>query len=438
MRNSQMTIAAAAMVFLFIAASTALAIEPRLMPIGQAWAANSVNAVVFRGDPITTHGDRQYAAYYDADGHVVIATRTLDQPDWQPHRTALRGGIRDAHNSISIVADGDGFLHVSWDHHGHPLRYVRSTAPGAVEFTERMPMTGQRENRVTYPQFFRLHDGNLLFFFRDGGSGRGDLVLNHYDAASQSWTQLHNNLISGEGQRNAYWQATVDNHGTVHLSWNWREAPDVASNHDLCYARSEDGGRTWTRSDGTPYDLPITAATAEIALEIPQRHELINQTSMTTDEQDRPIIATYFRPPGTDVVQYFIIHHDGSAWNSVQVGKRSTPFSLSGGGSKQIPISRPQVLSSTRDGRTAVWMIFRDVERDMRVSLAHCPDLANPEWSVHDLTDFTVRYWEPAYDRIRWQRDGVLNLYVQLAGQGDAETLEDIPPQTAYVLEWAP
>ena len=45
----------------------------------------------------------------------------------------------------------------------------------------------------------------------------------------------------------------------------------VETNHDLCYARSLDGGKTWQRSDGTAYQLPITAATAEIAWKIPQK-----------------------------------------------------------------------------------------------------------------------------------------------------------------------
>ena len=56
----------------------------------------------------------------------------------------------------------------------------------------------------------------------------------------------------------------------MHLSWCWRETFDVATNHDLCYARSADGGNTWTRSDGTPYQIPINADTAEYALRIPQ------------------------------------------------------------------------------------------------------------------------------------------------------------------------
>jgi hypothetical protein len=70
------------------------------------------------------------------------------------------------------------------------------------------------------------------------------------------------------------------------------------------------------------------------------------------------------------------------------------------------------------------------------VSVAHCEDVGNARWSVEDLTDFSVRFWEPSYDHVRWARDGVLDLYVQVAGQGDAEGLEEVPPQKAYVLEW--
>jgi hypothetical protein len=415
--------------------------RPLLMPLGPAWAANSVNTTIFRNDPVTSHRDRQYAAYYDADGRVVIATRTIGEKQWRTTRTELSGNVTDAHNVISIIADGVGFLHLSWDHHDHPLRYVRSTAPGSLELTEKLPMTGRNEDRVSYPQFFRLPDGNLVFFYRDGASGRGNLALNHYDAKRQRWTQLHENLLSGEGRRSAYPQACVDATGGIHVSWVWRETPDVATNHDLCYARSADGGRTWTKSDATPYQLPITAASAEIASAIPQKHELINQTSMCADDAGSPVIATYFRPPGERVPQYFIVHRDGGdgTWRTQQVTRRQTPFTLSGGGTKPIPISRPQVLARRRaDGQTSVAMIFRDAERGSRVSISTCADLTKPDWQVQDLTDFPVGFWEPSYDHARWQRDGVLDLFVQASGQGDSETLQAVKPQTAYVLELTP
>jgi hypothetical protein len=421
-----------------VAAAGAPAARVQLMPIGEAWAANSVNATVFRNDPITTHADRQYAAYYNADGRVVLAARTLGDTRWETRVTDQTGNIQDAHNVISIIADGDGFLHVSWDHHGHPLRYARSRSPGSLELSPKAPMTGKNEGNVTYPQFFLLPDGDLVFLYRDGESGRGNLVLNRYDTEGRGWTQVQSNLVSGEGARNAYPQACVDVKGVIHLSWVWRETPDVATNHDLCYARSGDGGRTWTRSDGAAYTLPVTAATAEVAASIPQQHELINQTSMCADGEGRPMIATYFRPPGQQVVQYFIVRHDGGRWNTVQVSNRTRPFTLSGGGSKAIPISRPQVIARTKGGRTGVGVLFRDEERGSKVSMAHCENLAKGQWEVTDMTDFPVRFWEPSLDHVRWQRDGVLNLYVQVAGQGDAETLEKVEPQTAYVLEWKP
>lgn len=420
----------------WLAAASFAAGEGQLMKVGEGWAANSVNAVIFRNDPITTVGQKQFVAYYDEDGKVVIGTRTIGETTWQLTTTNLTGNHKDAHNMISLIADGEGYLHISWDHHGHPLRYAVSKTPATPDFGEKVPMTGETETNVTYPQFFKLDNGDLLFFYRDGASGRGNLVMNRYDVKTKKWTQLHKNLISGEGRRNAYWQCTVGGDGSIHLSWVWRESPGVETNHDLCYARSTDGGKTWTTSDGTPYQLPIVQATAEIAQAIPQKHELINQTSMCVDGEGHPIIATYWRPEGTQVVQYFIVRHDGKGWSKSQVSDRKVPFSLSGGGSKQIPISRPQVLAKSEGGKTSIYLIYRDVtENDGKAILASCDDISKGEWKRKPITDFSVRYWEPSYDHIRWERDHVLNVYVQTVGQGDGETLENLDATPVYVFE---
>ena len=106
-------------------------------------------------------------------------------------------------------------------------------------------MTGKNEDRVTYPEFYSLPNGDLLFTYRDGVSGGGNLVLNRYDLKQKQWTRLQDKLIDGEGERNAYSQMAVDAKGTIHLSCVWRETPDVATNHDMCYARSTNGGKTW-------------------------------------------------------------------------------------------------------------------------------------------------------------------------------------------------
>lgn len=413
-----------------------------LVPVGTGWAANSVNANILRHNSIVSHDGTQYIAYYDADQHVVLAKRALGSTDWQTHRTQYTGNTKDAHNIISIMVDGDGYLHVSWDHHNHPLRYARSVAPGSLELTDKLPMTGVKESRVTYPEFYRLPSGDLIFLYRDGASGNGNLMLNRYHTAAKKWTQVQDAFIHGQGQRSPYWQMCTDAKGNLHVSWVWRETGDVATNHDMAYAVSPDGGVTWQRTDGSAYDLPITAADAEYAARIPQKHELINTTSMCADSAGRPYIVTYFRPPGTDVPQYHLIHFTGRSdeqpWRTLQITERTTPFRLSGGGSKRIPISRPRIIVDTDGPTDRAYLLYRDEERGSKVTVAICDDLANPTWRHEDLTDFTVGMWEPSYDTELWAAHKVLHLFVQHVEQGDGDKTVDFAPQPIHVLEWRP
>ena len=258
--------------------------DARLIPIsGSAWAGSSVNVVANARQTVFTDGRTQFAAFYDADRFMVLARRPIDGGEWEMRRTAYQGNAADAHNSISLVVDGAGILHVAWDHHSSPLNYARGVAPGSIELGPKQPMTGQLENRVTYPQFHRLPGGDLLFLYRDGASGRGALVLTRYSVATGRWTVVQTNLIDGEGERSPYWDMTVDRRGALHLAWVWRESPDVATNHDICYARSVDEGRTWSGSDGSRLAVPISARTAEYAARIPQRSNLMNPPAIAAD-----------------------------------------------------------------------------------------------------------------------------------------------------------
>ena len=409
--------------------------NPRIVNITKGWASNSINAVIFRHNSVVTFKDHQYVSFYDADGNVILAKRKLGSEDWKIHKTKFSANVKDAHNDISIMVDGDGYLHMSWGQHGVPLRYCRSSKPGGLELTDEMPMTGSTEQNVTYPEFYRLPDGNLIFLYRDGSSGNGNLVINYYDTKNKTWTNLHQNLIDGEGKRNAYWQATVDTKGTIHISWVWRETWDVATNHDICYAKSTDGGKTWIKSTGEKYQLPINAETAEYVAKIPQNSELINQTSMCTDDKGRPYIASYWTPEESKIPQYHLVYFDGKNWQTKQITKRTSPFSLSGGGTKRIPISRPQIMV---DKNETVYLIFRDAERNDRVSAAICNDIKKNEWHIKDLTSFSVGQWEPTYDTELWKSENKLNLFVQYVGQGDAESLDKLKPQMVSILEWTP
>lgn len=413
----------------------------RVSPVGLGTARNTVNVAVFRKQSVVTHGQTQFTAYYDGAGKVVVAKRTLGTDAWDTKTTELTGNVRDAHNAINIGVDGDGYLHIAWDHHNNPLNYRRSTSPLSLDL-EPAKMTGDAERSVTYPEFHPLADGDLLFMYRDGASGRGNLAMKRYDHESKSWTHLHSKLIDGENRRNAYWQACTDDNGTIHVSWVWRDTPDVASNHDVMYARSSDGGKTWTKSSGEAYTLPITFANSEIAAKVPQKHELINQTSMTADAKGRPYIATYWRPEGTEYPQYHVVYFDGGAWHTSQVGELKTRFRLGGGGTKRLPLSRPQILSREVDGKLKAYLVFRAEERGNVATLASCEDLAAVKngsgWTFRDLTTSSLGQWEPSYDPTVWARDKTLHLFIQRAEQVDGEGVGTLAPQTVGILEVKP
>jgi hypothetical protein len=404
--------------------------------VGLGWARSSVNAVIFRTNSVVTHHGTQYTAWYDDSARVVIAKRRLGNDEWTVRVTPYTNDVTDAHNAIAIAVDGDGILHVAWAEHARALHYARGTSAGSLELGPSVAMTGEHERQVTYPQFYALRGGDLLFIYRDGQSGKGDIMLNRWDTRRHAWRALAHPLISGEGARNAYMNSmAIDTRGGWHLSWCWRESPDVASNHDVLYAHSADEGRSWTTSKGTRYALPITASSAEVAWAVPQGHELINQTTMSVDGAGHPMIATYWRPDSLDVPQLQLVWNDGRAWHESQVGTRTLSFRLSGGGTKRIPISRPLVIAG-RNG--AVHVIYRDEELGGGISVATSRDRLRATWKVDTISRANVGQWEPTYDSVAWATLHRLFLFVQRVGQGDGESLENVPPQPVSILEWRP
>ncbi|CAN5428163.1 BNR repeat-containing protein [soil metagenome] len=418
--------------FLTCAANAGSQATPSIAGMG--WARSSVNTVIFRTSSVVTHGNLQYTAWYDDSARVVLAQRRIDASKWTVRVTPYTNDVTDAHNAIVLAVDGAGVLHVAWAEHARALHYARGIKPGSLELGPSVAMTGEHEAQVTYPQFYALAHGDLLFVYRDGRSGKGDVMLNRWDVRRHTWHALAHPLISGEGARNAYVNTiAIDAHGAWHLSWCWRESPDVATNHDVLYAFSPDEGKSWRTSTGRPYALPITAATAELAWAVPQGHELINQTTMTVDAAGHPMIATYWRPDSLDVPQLQLVWNDGRAWHANQVGTRTLSFRLSGGGTKRIPLSRPLVLADRND---VVHLIYRDEELGGGIWVATSRDAAHSTWRISAVSRENVGQWEPTYDPVAWQTRHRLFLFVQHVGQGDGESLENVPAQPVSIVEW--
>lgn len=82
-----------------------------------------------------------------------------------------------------------------------------------------------------------------------------------------------------------------------------------------------------------------------------------------------------------------------------------------------------------------IGVIYRDRERDGKVTLTSSTTGPEGQWLIRDLTDFDVNAWEPSLDTELWRRDGKLHIYVQTTSQGDGEKVIDTPPTPVYVME---
>ncbi|MGM0217560.1 BNR-4 repeat-containing protein [Enterococcus sp. AZ126] len=379
---------------------------------------NSVNATSFRKSSLFTHVDNtgkkyQYAAFYDYTGTIVLAS-CVDDGDWYYRWTTLKGTINDAHNIISIAVDGKGYIHMAWSNHAGSLFYAKSQEANSTKMIQQ-EMLGSLENRVTYPEFLVQPDGNMFFLYRNGGSGSGNTVLNKYNSQTGTWSRLHNNLISGEGADSAYWQAVVDQLGCLHISWVWRETTDVKTNHDMSYAVSIDNtGEKFMTSKGVEYEMPIKKQNAEVIIKIPQNSSLINQTSMTVDDNNLPYIISYWRINGS--VQYNILRNNGNDWDIYDTNIRTTDFELGGVGTKKLEMARPQILVSGTGNEAKIFLLIRDDEFFGKLSLVKMQINDDNRVTTEELVHVTaddVGDYEPNYDIQLWNNYRKLKIFLQ-------------------------
>ncbi|MDV7393201.1 BNR-4 repeat-containing protein, partial [Arthrospira platensis SPKY1] len=181
---------------------------------------------------IITSTNYQFSAYYDSNKTLRVVKRNLDNGLITYHLISGEYNLQDAHNSISLGVDSEGYIHICYDHHVHSLRYRRSQQPWSIdEWTDVLSMTGNNEENVTYPTFLiNSVDNSLIFLYRDGHYSKGQACMKKYDVATKLWADYPFPILSGYEQKpwtsNPYWNHPVfDATGKLHLSYVWRTHP---------------------------------------------------------------------------------------------------------------------------------------------------------------------------------------------------------------------
>jgi len=241
----------------------------------------------------------------------------------------------------------------------------------------------------------------------------------------------------------------LDAAGNIYFAWVWRETPEYESNHDLNFAKSTNGGVTWERFNGMPYDLPISKAgengdtnsIAQIILPIPQNYSLINQAGMCLDALTNPVIATWWAPGSATnnfSRQYMVVFPDANGvWQTRQISHRTNdPPGTMMLDSTVRDLGRPVVVC---DHQNRVIVLYRDNFGSngltIAASLPYAQDPQRTNWSTFSLTLDNLGVYEPVIDLARWKLDNVMDIVYQ-ASSGEGYTPNTNDASAIGVLEW--
>lgn len=312
----------------------------QIIKIDSVWAGHPVGFSLF------THNNHQYIAYYNANRNMVVGQRTLEENKFSlyslpaTHRETNEGTSTllgwDSHNYLTLGIDKDGYIHLSGNMHVHPITYFRSEKPHDISTLKQvMEMVGTNEKRVTYPHFMISMEGELIYHYRDGGSGNGNEIYNIYSTKEKKWVRmLETPLTDGQGLMNAYQtQPTIMKDGWYHVYWVWRDTPDCSTNHDLSYMKSPDL-KNWYNAFDEPLELPATIDKKLVIVDpIPVKGGIINLAAkLCLDENNKPVFA-YHKYDSTGNLQFYTAQIKAGKWIYKQVTDWDYRWEFSGNGS---------------------------------------------------------------------------------------------------------
>lgn len=397
-----------------------------------------INGQTFQEYAMATYQGYQYATYFHGSGRLALARRKLPQGPWQPiyFDDYLISTLTDVHNVTSLgICPGDGTIHLAFDHHGGKLKYRVSkpgvaTQPEGIAWeaglfgptTDTLVGVGQLPN-VTYPTFSSAPDGGLLLNYRTGMSSNGDWHLTEYDPATSRWAPprlflAKEGSFQGNPSRCAYPHGLqYDSRGRLHVSWCWREALFLASNHDLLYAYSDDRGQTWrnnagqTITDNKKSGIRVDSPGIEVAA-IDRGWGMMNTISQDVDGKGRLHVMQWHTPSEApaaspnDANKWRYYHYwrdEAGQWHRQELPffGRKPRLVVNEAGDAMLVFNKGSNLNYEKT----------DTSGKLHVAVAS----AKARW-----TDWRVVYvsdrdymGEPRVDTLRWRAEGILSVYVQ-------------------------
>lgn len=388
--------------------------------IDSVWVANKVSFA------LQTVGNKQFAAYYDKNRMMTVASREIGSSNWQ--KTTLPNELHwDSHNYVAMAVDKQGYIHVSGNMHVNPLVYFRSEKPFDISsMLELNKMTGINEEDVTYPKFFYNNEGDLLYSYRSGSCGNGNILVKRFLPETMEWElYLKEALFEGiepNDDRAAYHQFVKDSEGNFHFLWIWRWTPMVETSHQICYATTPDL-INWKNAAGEEISLPHRPDDEKLIVDpTPTKGGMSNARYRIILTPDEKPLAGYVKYDEEGLTQFYLAHFKNGNWVSKQISDWDFRWKFVEGGDQMTMGGVFNFIGFSEDGLLGV-----DWETETGQSGRY---VINPE--TLELVDAEVQF-APQYPNNIFERlTDNPHMSVNLEADQSNESLS----KTKYVLKW--
>lgn len=197
-----------------------------------------------------------YIAYMGTDSTPWILTYNHTTEVFSSAVHIATSPTGDEHFAPAIIIDENGYIHVFYGgHHSDDYSYHKKSV-NPEDISSWGSATQLASPECTYPHAFACDIGGsevLYVFYRHPIYGGVDFY-NSSDGGV-TWSSLYD--VYDIGTHAPYIKGAIsydDGDGTdvIHITWNLYSG----THHDLYYCKSNDGGTTWLKADGTSAGSP--------------------------------------------------------------------------------------------------------------------------------------------------------------------------------------
>jgi hypothetical protein len=217
----------------------------------------SERATVGDGNKIVTWDGKTHIVWQDISREGYLnQVRSYDHDSGEWTDTFTLGYGLDNHARPILTIDHEGYLYVVLGGHNSPVTWRRSVRPNdATEWTAPEPI-----GEGTYPVLLCGYDDTLYLTLRANRHAGVDFYAK---PKGGPWELRSRVVKNADEYREAYgafhMQMMMGHDGVIHAAFDFYEGQDDFGrgiHMAVTYCKSGDGGKSWTKADGSAIEIP--------------------------------------------------------------------------------------------------------------------------------------------------------------------------------------